>query len=460
MQRDFVSAVVNHTRGHNPVYKSPSHPLCTLLLQSCQFNQGVNREIMASSGELAQFGKDFFVDLLPEAEKVALHFELSHLYLAKNSDLEKEIRSRASTSRLLFNSSSNLLLRCAVTSENIVSSLFPILRLAAENNDIGLAQSTFTETREWIKGIHTAAVDLRDRFSSFHQKVNSDCSLVLSTRNKNQNETKMKQEEMKAQQEHMNSLNEKKKQINADIDLIKKKINIEEVKKQKLMDEIRRKDELFAIGSAVIPLFGWIACAVNTFIVSPVDVKNLNQLDVEIGRLWSQKKDLEKQKENLEYNIFTEQMKLISTQLEEGFIISETENLKYVESHLCKAQEVLEVIINFWEQAAMVINGLEQKTKVPEMFLQNLKKYQEQFLKSLEIAEKMWQLFSSYCLESKNKYDAGTKDLYKFLAISPSSLSQEELKKRITAANLKLKDRCLSSSTGAAPSVAASPVNV
>ncbi|KAL7872571.1 hypothetical protein SRHO_G00075540 [Serrasalmus rhombeus] len=95
----------------------------------------------------------FVEELLPSSQQVCLLYHISYLCLAKFPKLERLLRMRAVETQLLFGSSEAVLLKCVGTSQNLVSSLFPMLIHAVEKNKPVLAIKYLEKARTWIMEI-------------------------------------------------------------------------------------------------------------------------------------------------------------------------------------------------------------------------------------------------------------------------------------------------------------------
>ncbi|KAK9952878.1 hypothetical protein ABG768_016908, partial [Culter alburnus] len=106
---------------------------------------------------------DFIQELLPSAERTALLYHLSFLCLGSFPKLERMIRNQAIETQMLFGTSEAVLLKCAGTSSNLVTSLFPILIKAVEKNKPKLARAYLEKAGTWISDIIRAVDDMEKR---------------------------------------------------------------------------------------------------------------------------------------------------------------------------------------------------------------------------------------------------------------------------------------------------------
>ncbi|XP_036419872.1 uncharacterized protein LOC118803488 [Colossoma macropomum] len=112
---------------------------------------------MANSKEVvpvtSAWSTGFIEELLPSSQQVSLLYHLSYLCLAKFPKLERLLSMRAVETRLLFGSSEAVLLKCVGTSQNLISSLFPMLTHAVEKNKPTLVIKFLEKARAWINEI-------------------------------------------------------------------------------------------------------------------------------------------------------------------------------------------------------------------------------------------------------------------------------------------------------------------
>ncbi|RXN33973.1 restin-like protein [Labeo rohita] len=122
---------------------------------------------MANNTEIAEgnstLNPEFVQQLIPSAERTALLYNLTFLSLGGFPKLERIIRDQAIETQLLFGSSEAVLLKCVVTSSNLVTSLFPILKKAVEKNKPALAVKYLMKAKEWISDIITKVDDMVKR---------------------------------------------------------------------------------------------------------------------------------------------------------------------------------------------------------------------------------------------------------------------------------------------------------
>ncbi|KAK9952597.1 hypothetical protein ABG768_018424 [Culter alburnus] len=97
-----------------------------------------------------------------------------------------------------------------------------------------------------------------------------------------------------------------------------------------------------------------------------------------------------------------------------------------------------------------MLEALKDETFANEHFIEE-SEMKEIFLESILTAKGHWKAFGESCLNAKSIFSLQTKDAYKFLETSPSSLSPEEWKKQYDAVIVDLNKINLDPFTPKAP---------
>ncbi|XP_048030873.1 uncharacterized protein LOC125258081 isoform X2 [Megalobrama amblycephala] len=142
--------------------------------------------------------RDFIQELLLSSERTALLYHLSFVCLGKFPKLEYLIRKQASETHLLFRSSEAVLMKCVDTSSNLVTSLFPLVTEAAENNKPVLAVKYLENARTWINDIIRAVDDILKRYDQQAKSVGKCRSDVFIELKETEENLKKHTYEMKA----------------------------------------------------------------------------------------------------------------------------------------------------------------------------------------------------------------------------------------------------------------------
>ncbi|XP_048030900.1 uncharacterized protein LOC125258103 [Megalobrama amblycephala] len=115
--------------------------------------------------------RDFIQELLLSAERTALLYHLSFVCLGKFPKLEYLIREQAIETHLLFRSSEAVLMKCVDMISNLVTSLFPLITEAIENNKPVLAVKYLGNAKTWISDIISTVDDMVKRYEQQAQRV-------------------------------------------------------------------------------------------------------------------------------------------------------------------------------------------------------------------------------------------------------------------------------------------------
>ncbi|XP_016325277.1 uncharacterized protein LOC107675445 [Sinocyclocheilus anshuiensis] len=103
-------------------------------------------------------------------------------------------------------------------------------------------------------------------------------------------------------------------------------------------------------------------------------------------------------------------------------------HLNDVQTCLTRIQQILIQIKKFWESVSVMLEALKDETFANDHFIED-GEMKEIFLESITTAQQNWKVFGESCLYAKGIFSLQTKDAFKFLEISPSSLPPEEWKK-------------------------------
>ncbi|MCJ8736336.1 hypothetical protein PDJAM_G00258610 [Pangasius djambal] len=117
--------------------------------------------------------------------------------------------------------------------------------------------------------------------------------------------------------------------------------------------------------------------------------------------------------------------------------IPDPDHLKEVQRCLSQIQQILIDLKNFWEKVDVILHVLKDKTFAGED-LADMEDMKDEFLSSIEDAEKYWKTFGICCQRAHGVFSVQPRDAYKFLEINPSSLSEEERKKEYLSIMEKL----------------------
>ncbi|KAK9952874.1 hypothetical protein ABG768_016904 [Culter alburnus] len=370
---------------------------------------------MANSTALAlsdsSWSPDFIQELLPSAERTALLYHLSFLCLGQFPQLERRIRDQAIETQMLFGSSEAVLLKCAGTSSNLVTSLFPILIKAVEKNKPKLAVIYLEKARKWIEEIIIAVDDMVERYDQRAQSVKTCTSDVYKEQKETTEKITEKTVEMKALEDALAKLETELKKNVSDMEEMEKRIEKSNQELYYLIINNRSYGYSFFWG------FFSFRRRYND------DAIHAKQ--AELNRLVSEKNSLRNQGWNIKIKQTDFQLQLANTKIQLG-AIPDPDHLKEVQKCLDQIRQILVDLNKFWKKVAVMLATLKQKTFVGEELIPELEDLKEEFLNSIEDAKQDWQKFGVCCQRAQGIFSIQSRTAYKFLEVNPSSLSKDE----------------------------------
>ncbi|XDV48208.1 hypothetical protein PO909_017660 [Leuciscus waleckii] len=147
-----------------------------------------------------------------------------------------------------------------------------------------------------------------------------------------------------------------------------------------------------------------------------------------------------KEKEwRVQNKLMDNQLKLDKLKIKNGQIPSDT-HLDEVKKYLSQIQKTLAELQKFWEKVDSRLDTLKKKTFAGEIWVEDLTDMKEEFLKSIDAAQEEWTRFGISCMKVYNIFSVQSIEAYRFLEISPSSLSEEEWEKEFESVNEKLQN--------------------
>ncbi|XP_026054733.1 uncharacterized protein si:dkey-7i4.24 [Carassius auratus] len=374
---------------------------------------------------VSQWSPTFVKELLPAAEKTALLYHLSYLCLANFPNLERIIRSRAVETQLLFGSSDATMLKCILTSENLVQSLFPMLTKAVEKNKPVLAVKFLGKARVWIKEIITEVDRIVEKYALHNKDVASSTSDVIKEKIDTDKKITEQDHEMKQTENTLNDLKSKLQKNTEELAEVERKINCKSQEIQEFARSITQKSKGLGIFAAIVPFIGPIVKSIYDAVHDPEDIARMKALEAELNNLIADKTALKQKQWQLELQVIDWQMKFAKANFDRNSI-PDPIHLNEVQSSLSKIQAILIQLKNFWENVAQMLDYLEQKTFIGEDLIEDLAELKDEFVESIKTAEKAWSSFGEGCKNASFIFKLQTKDAYKFLEVSPSSLSKEQ----------------------------------
>ncbi|XP_039519070.1 uncharacterized protein LOC120473348 [Pimephales promelas] len=387
------------------------HSSCRPIKMTMAWRMPVPEEVMEEN----QLG--FFQELLPSAERTALLYHLSYLCLAKFPKLERVLRECALETQNLFASSEALLQKCVDTSNQMVSSMFPQLKLAVENNEDIQATMSLEKAREWIAEIVNKVEQMVDRYEKNNRSVASCTSDVILEKDETEKKNAQTTKEIEALEKVVRDLQMELRKTLEEIGQIESKIN----RSHGRIASRRRFG--FSFLAAVVPFVGNIIKSIFQTRPSPN-----HALANEKAQLAAQKSNLKSKEHNIHVKLTDVQLKLANKKAEKGSI-PETVYLNDAQKYLCQIQQTLLHHNMFWKSVLVFLESLRSETFADEHFIEE-NELKEIVLKHIDSAQENWKGFGESCLMAKRAFSLQNKDAFKFLEFNPSSLSPEEWKRR------------------------------
>ncbi|XP_066525861.1 chromosome partition protein Smc-like [Hoplias malabaricus] len=401
---------------------------------------------MADSKEIVPltWGPGFIDELLPSSQQISLLFQLSYLCLGKFPKLERLLRMRAVETQLLFKSSEAVMLKCVGTSQNLVSSLFPMLITATQKNKPILAVKFLEKARTWIVDIIQEVEKMVQRYETLNKDVTTTTSDVNTEKKETENALQKLSKEHQALTDALNELEEQLKRTTDEIEEIQKNIDYKMNALQNAARDLAAQTQKFSIVASVVPFIGAIIKAAKESEFVPEATALIKRLESELNDLYSSKSTAKQREWSLQLQLIDKRMTLAKLQVDLGIIPKPT-HLQDVQMYLSKIQKILIDLKGFWENVYSLLGIIKDKTFVGEDLIEE-PELREEFLQSISEASKMWGSFGVSCNKSVQIFQNQSKDAYKFLEIDPSSLCIEEWQKQYDDVKKQLQDLNVSSS--------------
>ncbi|XP_077067499.1 uncharacterized protein LOC143721150 [Siphateles boraxobius] len=359
----------------------------------------------------------FFQELLPSAERTALLYHLSYLCLAKFPKLERVLRECALETQNLFASSEALLEKCVDTSNQMVSTLFPQLKLAVENNENIQTTNSLEKAREWIAEIVNRVEETVDRYEKHNRSVASCTSDVILEKTETEKKFAQTTKEIEALEKVVRDLQMDLRKTLEEIGQIESKINRSHAR------FARGRMFGFSFLAVIVPFVGHILKSI--FQAKPAQNQALTN---EKARLVAQKSNLKSREYNIQVRLTDFQLQLANMKTKKGSI-PETVHLSDVQKHLYQIQQTLLKHNMFWKSVLVFLESLKSETFSNEHFIEE-NELKEIVLMHIDLAQEHWKAFGESCQTAKRAFGLQNKDAYKFLEFNPSSLSPEQWKRR------------------------------
>ncbi|KTG03107.1 hypothetical protein cypCar_00028697 [Cyprinus carpio] len=392
---------------------------------------------------------EFIQELLPAAERTALLYHLSYLCLGGFPKLERLLRERALETQLLFGSSEAVLLKCVGTSENLVKSLLPFLKVAVEKNKPQLALDLLEKAKGWISDIINDVKETVKRYDKHNNDVAKSTSDIITEKK----ETEMKQQqqtsEMEALQKIMDGLDANLQKTNKELEDYEKKIEQKNAEIQKFINSITGSKEEktpagengagsgLALFSAIVPFVESIIGFISKMVLSSSQESMIKTLQTGLSELTSAQQRLKEREWDIQNKLMDNQLQLAKLKIENGQMPSVT-HLDEVQKCLSRIQQILVQLQKFWEKVGSLLDTLKKETFAGEDCIKYLADMKENFLESIDAAKEGWKNFGISCMKANQIFSVQSNQAYKFLEINPSSLSTEEWQKEYESVKEKL----------------------
>ncbi|KAK9952884.1 hypothetical protein ABG768_016914 [Culter alburnus] len=388
---------------------------------------------------VTQWSPEFVKELLPAAEKTALLYHLSYLCLANFPNLERIIRSRAVETQLLFGSSDATMLKCILTSQNLVESLFPMLVKAVEKNKPMLAVKFLEKARAWIKDIITDVEKIVEKYDLHNKDVASSTSDVIKEKDDTEKNIKKQDQELKQAESALNTLKSLHKTTIEELAETEKKINSKSQEIQEFARSITQTSRGLGIFSALVPFIGLIVKSIYDAVHDPENIARMKALEAELNIFIANKTALKQKEWQTQLQLIDAQMKAAKASFDQSSIPNPI-HLDEVQSSLTKIQAILIQLKYFWLSVSEMLDYLKKKTFVGEDLIDDLVDLKDEFIESIEVAKQAWSSFGAGCKKASVIFKLQTKDAYKFLEVSPSSMSKEEWEKEYQSVKKRLEN--------------------
>ncbi|XP_026057514.1 uncharacterized protein LOC113042707 [Carassius auratus] len=263
-------------------------------------------------------------------------------------------------------------------------------------------------------------------------------------------ETEMKQQqqtsEMDALQKIMDDLDANLQTTNKALEDIEKKIaeiqkfisSITGTKDEKTPAGENKTEADLALFSAIVPFVESIIGFISKMGLSSSQESSIKTLQTGLSELTSAQQHLKERKWEIQNKLMDKQLQLAKLKIENGQMPS-VDHLDEVQRCLSQIQKILDQLETFWEKVGSLLDTLKQRTFAGEDFIEYLADLKEEFLESIDAAKEGWTQFGSSCMKANKIFSVQSSQAYKFLEISPSSLSKEDRQKEYENVKEKLK---------------------
>ncbi|XP_073797348.1 uncharacterized protein [Danio rerio] len=400
---------------------------------------------------------EFIQELLPAAERTALLYHLSYLCLGGFPKLERLLRERALETQLLFGSSEAVLFKCVGTSNNLVKSLLPSLKVAAEKNKPQLARKLLEKAKDWISDIIKDVKDIVKRYDKHNSDVAKSTSDIITVKDETEKNHQQQTCEMEALQKTVDTLEANLQKLNKEIEASEKQIEAKNAEIQAFINKITSKKEeptvqttsampaaaaiapSVAIFSMIVPFVEHIMDYICKMVTASSYQATIKTLQGGLSELTDAHRHLQDQEWSIQNKLMDQQLKLAKIKIENGQLPS-VSHLDEVQKCLSRIQQILVQLQKFWEKVGALLDTLKDRTFAGEDHIEFLEDMKEVFLDSVDAAKQGWTNFGNSCMKANSIFSVQANDAYKFLEVNPSSLSKEDWEKEYNLIKDKLEN--------------------
>ncbi|KAL7889046.1 hypothetical protein AOLI_G00040200 [Acnodon oligacanthus] len=381
---------------------------------------------MAQSKEVVPYklwDTRFVEELVPCSQQVSMLYHLSYLCLAKFPKLERLLRMRAVETQLLFVSSEAVMLKCASTSQNLVSSLFPMLTLAIERNKPMLAVRYLEKAKMWIKEITDDVKQIAERYNEHNKNLATTTSDIITGKKNIKKASTALSQEIEIIDKTLMDLESQKTQATEELEKTEEQMVSKRNEIEGLVAAESIAGSFLQILICLLPDI-WFFIILIQLVAGSAMTINTKSLELDLNQLGTEKNSLKQKVWNLELKIFDWQMKRDTLQNSKDSLPG-LQQFELVQRCLTKIQDILIQLKGFWDNVSSLLDTMKNKTFVNEDLIEDPELH-DVFLKSIQTASEMWEKFGGSSVKAVEIFRVQSKGAYSFLETDPSSLSEEE----------------------------------
>lgn len=380
---------------------------------------------MANSKELSlNVNPMFFEDLILSTQRTVLLYHLSYLSLGGFPKLEGLIREKILETQILFESSADILLKCGSTSNNLVTSLFPMMIIAVENNEPSVAVKHLEIATTWIQEIIIDVEKMVYSYEHHNLSVASCTSDVIQVQNDNENQLVEHSEQIKSLNNALEKLDEDMNITVQDVANLERQIEEKNAELERHLEHLSEKNHDLSIMSALVPSLGFLIKFMVKAVTEPDETAKTQSLNDDLSQLTAQKRDLQIKEGDIQFKQTELQLELSSAKIQLG-VIPDPVHLKDVQKYLSQIQQNLVDLKNFWEKFSSLLDFLKKRTFLNEELIKEHCNMVAEIVMSIKFAREFWVDFGSMCWEVLDILKVLFRDGYKFLEDRLYSMSPE-----------------------------------